>query len=208
MDDIGWIPFEPTPGYGEVRYTPWAIKKGETVISSDFSGNYGVGAWEEYEEEEEEPTGDLTGTELPAENARNGNIGKIMRILALSLAAVVVVGIVLLLLERLLNRYRYKRMNEEQKYLAEIRRNLKILSWLRIERGAEETLEELRVRMSECLDSEEEIRFVEEYEEFLYGGRSADSGMIQLVKEEQERLLRILKQKKKWTYRYYRVFVD
>lgn len=207
MDDIGWIPFEPTPGFGEVRYTPWKIKKGETVISSDFSGNYGVGAWEEYEEEED-LGGDFVDLGVSAEATRNNNIRQMLRILGLSVATVFVIGTLIIFLERLIGRWRYGKMSDTQKYMLEIRKNLRILSRLEIERDAGETLEELKVRMSEYLNQEEEFCFLEDYEEFIYGAGTVDSQMIQHAKEEQEMLLRILKQRKRWAYLYYSIFVN
>jgi len=34
LEGVGWIPFEPTPGYEELRYTPWKIKTASDRVSS------------------------------------------------------------------------------------------------------------------------------------------------------------------------------
>lgn len=202
LDDIGWIPFEPTPGYAELRYTPWTLKKGETVIKADTSGYY-ADTWETEEEETEETEEmpeNLTATELTQETAGSIDLGKLFGVLGASLALVLAATVIMIFVERLIGRYRYHKMNEEQKYLAEIRKNFKILAWLSVERKEGETLEELQERAGI------ELHFLNQYESFLYGNRKADGEMIQLVKEEQTGLLHILKEKRRPLYWYYRIW--
>ena len=98
-------------------------------------------------------------------------------------------------------------MNENQRYIVETGKNFRILSELGIDREDSETLEELRVRISKSLSMEGELQFVEDYEKFLYGNQCATRRMIQLAKEEQNRLLQLMKQKKRWRYIYYFVFL-
>ena len=31
IDGVGWIPFEPTPGYGRMRYVSWGMSSRESV---------------------------------------------------------------------------------------------------------------------------------------------------------------------------------
>lgn len=208
LDGIGWIPFEPTPGYAEIRYTPWAAQKGNQADSTHADYDYVPmnPEWEEEEDVEESPE-ELTGEDILQETKQDGSVGKILKIFLLSMLCMVAVGLILLWGERRLSRYRYQRMNQEQKYVTEIRRNLKILSWLELVRGEGETMEELQKRIVADLNSAGDLSFLSTYEEFVYGNRGVDSEMIQEARDEQDELLQILKQKKKWTYLYYCLFV-
>ncbi len=205
IDHIGWIAFEPTPGYGEVRYTPWKIKKGETIVSSNHTSGPNLPMREEHVPE------DANQEQMEAEAGQEGNtlrnLGKILKIGLVAASLVVIIAVIALLLERLVNRMRYRRMSETQKYKVEIQRNMRIFSWLLLERQEGETLEELQRRVNDSLEGNGEICFVEEYEAFLYGDRCVDEGMLRLAVEEREGLLHILKQKRKWTYFYYCIFV-
>lgn len=204
LKDIGWIPFEPTPGYGEVRYTPWKMKKGEGVVSSAYRGSYAVTDLEAQEEEEEELTAELTGEEPADTGASDNHVGVILRILALSFATVLFVGAFLLVAERLIDRWRYRHMNAEQRYLTELRRTFRILARLGRKRRDGETLQEFFERTSEQLLLEKKLSFTEDYEAYLYGKRTVEEDMIDRVREAQAALIKLLKQKKKWTYWYWR----
>lgn len=206
IDGIGWIPFEPTPGYAEIRYTSWEAQKGKEADSTHADYDY-VPMNPEWEEEEEESPEEIIGKEISQETKQDDNVGKILKIFLLSMLCVVAVGIILLWGERRLSRYRYQRMNQEQKYVTEIRRSLKILSWLELVLEDGETVEELKERIAADLNSAGDLSFLSTYEEFLYGNRGVDSEMIQEARDEQGELLQILKQKKKWIYWYYCLFV-
>ena len=205
LEDIGWIPFEPTPGYGVLRYTPWKTKKGEQKSYTAETGRTGLaenGAGEAVKEEVE--------AEEEAGTMRQNMTDSFVRLLwiaGVTGASVIAVGLLVLLAERLVGRWRYGRMSDRQKYIVEIGRIFKILSKMGIDRGEDETLAELGMRISEHLSMEEKLHFVEDYEEFLYGNRCADPQMIQLAKEEQDKLLQMIKQKKKWKYIYYCIFI-
>ena len=56
IEGLGWIPFEPTPDYEKIRYTPWQLKQ-KTAASSYYGEEI-----EEWEEEEE-----ATQEEVPSE---------------------------------------------------------------------------------------------------------------------------------------------
>lgn len=94
-------------------------------------------------------------------------------------------------------------MEEDEKYLIEVKKIFRILAWLLAERKEDETLEELHNRAAE---ENIELNFFNQYEEFLYGNKQVSRDMLDLIQKEQEQLLRILKEKKRWTYWYYRIW--
>lgn len=200
IEDIGWIPFEPTPGYARMRYTPWEIQQDDVVVSTDAETDRGatvqVPIKPEIVPEEVE-------TEEVEQISEAYNWSRIWWITFFTFAIVVGVGTLLLLLDNFIGKYRYKKLDIRQRYVVEMRRNLRILSWLELKQREGETLEELQRRVNLVLAPQKEFRFVEEYEEFLYGEKAVEERMLRLMKEEQERLLQILKQKKKWSYLYY-----
>lgn len=206
LDDIGWVPFEPTPGYARMRYTPWAVHKGEATNATDVHGGYGM-EMEKTDVLEELPM-DVTDAEMSEEDTQMKHWGLVLQILLLLLGIVLAMGGLVLVLEYWIGRYRYRRMDDSQKYMVEIHRNLKILARLGFVRKEGETLEELQNRMNVGLGQEEKFGFIENYEECLYGMRMADCEMLQQVKGEQNRLLQLLKQKKRWTYLYYSIFMN
>lgn len=214
LDDIGWIPFEPTPGYEKMRYTPWKTKKEESAFVSDTYNGIAMDGEQSDEikeaagemEEEEVTDGKITD-EIAKEQNRIDSFVKLLWIAGVTGVSVIAVGLLVLFSERLIGRWRYRRMSENQKYIVEVGRNFRILSRLGIDRGDSETLEELGIRISGNLSMEEELHFVEDYEEFLYGKQCANQQMIQLAKAEQDSLLQLMKQRKRWRYIYYRVFL-
>ncbi len=207
LEDIGWIPFEPTPGYGELRYTPWDTQREEREsFVTEAQEPETAGEFME-ERKAEEATDGEKSDETAKEQDIPGRFGEFLRIAGMTGLSVVFAGLFLLFVERQIGRWRYRRMNENQRYIVETGKNFRILSELGIDREDSETLEELRVRISKSLSMEGELQFVEDYEKFLYGNQCATRRMIQLAKEEQNRLLQLMKQKKRWRYIYYFVFL-
>lgn len=211
LEDAGWIPFEPTPGYGKIRYTSWAARKpgsnlyigngaGDHTDDQNRSGQYG---------EPEDPAGgsllQQAADEEPGRERAARRLRKILQIMGLTVAFGMCCGLFAILIERLSGRYRYAKMDEDQKYLVDVGRNFKILGRLGMYRGDQETLAEFRTRSVSLLQSSVQLRFVEDYEKVLYGNIFADQEMLRLVKEEQMCLLSVLKERKRWSYVWYMV---
>ena len=147
--------------------------------------------------------------------------------------AVLTVCGVLLVFDNLLGRYRYGKLDWEMRLKMEVFRNLKVLSCFGLEREEWETLEEFRERAGglgtvcggkrQSLAGEEigkrnilsvgsrrekealPLRFTEDYEGVVYGGKSAGASMIKEAAREREELLQLLKQRRKWIWLYCRV---
>ncbi|MCM1123867.1 MAG: DUF3488 and transglutaminase-like domain-containing protein [Eubacterium sp.] len=198
LDGIGWIPYEPTPGYSQIRYTPWAVQNGADSF-----------AVKEEDREEDAPVLAEESGQLPEREEVTGPTGymvweNILRFLRLAGIALLFAGmacLVVCILNRLIVDYRYQKMSDEEKLKVQVRRNMQILSVMGIGRR-EETLEEFRKRVEGTTLDKGSLQFLEDYEGILYGSRLADTEIIDRTKNQQEELLLLLKKKKRWAYVY------
>ena len=198
---MGWIPFEPTPGYGRLRYTPWKV-----TIRNDTSYYEKQEEWVE-EEPEELPMNSVGETkeedgDLESENKVGSE--RLRRLLALCIAMILAGFVPALALDNLLGMYRYRRMNLEDRLKAEVRRNLKLLSWLGLKRREQETLQELRERGTLMLGLTS-LHFIEDYEDVVYGEKKASKEMLTEIRKEREPIWNMIRKEKKWTYALYRM---
>ncbi len=137
---VGWIPFEPTPGYSGIRYQPWKLSR----------------PTEETPKEEGHPTGDTPpGREEPEdremqeqefEDEDRARGERFWQLFVCALPVILIGYGGALVLANGLGRYRYRRMSGEERFRLEVFRNLKLLSLLGLEKGEQETLQELQRR--------------------------------------------------------------
>ncbi len=256
LPGAGWIPFEPTPGYGGVRYTPWKLSRpnAESEAESGGSGAGAAGAEEEQGTElAEGETGSAEEAMEPEPQEEDGRAGRIRKLLGYAFPVILAGYALLLLADNAWGGYRYRRMCREEKFKLEVSRNLKLLALLGMERGERETLQELRDRcrsrierleasgreeraaltegpgsaersvltegavleeepgMVEIFGREEAfesgesfasggLRFIEDYECVIYGGRNVTENMIMNAVNERRALLELLKRESRWAY--------
>lgn len=200
LDGIGWIPYEPTPGYSEVRYTPWALQSGYEYPAEE-ENDWRTGRAEP-EETKDQPAHNGSISE-PAGYTVGNSIRQFMGMAAVALLFIGGAGIAICILNRLIADYRYRKMSAEEKLRAEIRQSLQILSLMGIKRQ-DETLEEFRKRVEDTSLDKGSLRFLERYEEIIYGSREADKEVIDMAKKQQKELLLLLKKKRRWAYIYCR----
>lgn len=207
ISGFGWLAFEPTPGYGAARHVSWAMnqpkdqdseaEETKTPATGLGQGDRGTGDESDQPEKEEEK----------AKEGRGRYWGMAAVLLLTGLA---VCGAMLALSNRL-GRYRYERMDLEQKFRAQVRRNLRMLSMLGLARAEHETLQELQVRgrkregLTKEADAEETLLFLEHYENILYGSEKATEEMIEETAAEGQAFLERLKKERKWAYIYCRL---
>jgi len=214
LPGAGWIPFEPTPGYRGVRYTPWKLSRPDAAAEAASGENGEVGT------EEAQGADMMEGEAGPAEEALEpeqeaeedtGRIRRFLRLLGYALPVILAGYVLLLLADNAWGRYRYQRMSGEEKFKLEVSRNLKILALLGLERGEWETLQELRDRcrgriaqMEDDVPEEAglagQLRFIENYESMVYGGRSVNEDMITDAVNERRALRELLKRERQWAY--------
>ena len=202
IEDVGWIPFEPTPGYEKLRYVPWGVSVHDSSSSSEVEEGDESG-WEEIlisPEEELETDGEPEGQE--AEGALG--LVRLLRMLFFSIPAILAGFAVVLLVDNWLGMYRYRRMDPAEKLKVEVRQSFRVLSWLGLKREDQETLQELRERGMMILGLIS-LYFIEDYEDVLYGGKKIGEEAIERVKREREHLLELLREEKKLMYVFYRI---
>lgn len=195
MEGVGWIPFEPTPGYGRLRYTPWKVRNRNEVLSYEEE--------EELDEEEEEivVSVDQEPDVVPEEEENTARMWFI-RLLALGIPALLTGYGLVLLLDYLLCACKYKKMGTEEKFKTQVRRNIRILSWLGLVRGNRETLQEMCERGKSVM-GEAPLQFIEDYESVIYGDKHVGEELLESVKESQGQLLGLVREEKGWRYGYY-----
>lgn len=210
IDGVGWIPFEPTPGFGQLRYTPWKVS-----VRVDFSsGEMGQG-WDQEGVDAREP-GEEVKLDDPFEEELNDAVPvdqelmdklKLERGIRMVVRGVSVIfsGFILaLILDNLISFYRYQRMSFKEKLKVEVHRNIRVLSWLGLKREEYETLQELRER-TVSIPELEELHFIEDYEDIVYGEKSGTEEMLGRAQEERRQLCILLRKEKKLTYVFYRL---
>ena len=205
VEEIGWIPFEPTPGYGGLRYTSWgvAVRDNPASDEAEEEGNK-EGQGSNPADPEEEMEAD-EGTE-GQKTEEKSELRRLWRVVAFSVPAILAGFALVLLLDHLLGRRRYQRMSTVEKCKIEVRKNLRVLSWLGVKREKQETLQELRERGLLELGLKS-LCFIEFYEDVLYGAGTVEGEALEEIKKEREQLWILLRKENRLTYIFYRMWM-
>ena len=204
LEDIGWIPFEPPPGYSQTRYASWEVINNTSELSDDLNSPTSETEWTEDKISNKQEVGDIQESVIYAEK---NNIGRLFLITSRILLTILGTAVLLMLLSLLLTRYKYQKMSTERKFKAEISRNLKILSFMGIKRIDTQTLSEYKEQALLFIGEQEALQFMNCYEDFLYGDKKITQHTLEEVQRQQVRLLLILKQRKRRAYFYYRILI-
>lgn len=196
IDDIGWIAFEPTPGYGETRYTPWTTKR--ITNTEDYFG-------EDYYSEEEEIVS--TPTDVDENNRdENKSSGKIKRILFIlkKIIILLMVGLCIVFLGiKIVGKIQYIKKTEEERYYYKITRNFKLLRKIGLAMSDKETLMEYEKRVKESKKINNNLKFIGDYEEVVYGDKAIDDEKHSTVDNDYNQILLILKEESYVKYLWY-----
>ena len=138
MEGIGWIPFEPTPGYTNFRYLGWKVKKPQTDLDG---GAKPVPTPDTHVIQEEVKASEVT----TKRNAAGWYT--LLKVLGVLLP----VCFALFLGEKQRQKRTYRRMSVEQQYVTEVKRNLWLLEKIGYKREISETLSELQERVTKEL---------------------------------------------------------
>ena len=207
LEDIGWIPFEPTPGYSQTRYASWEVKKSSPEFSDDLTSHTSEAEWAEDRilNKSKSETGGIQESVVHPEKKING---RLLFIIGLTLLSILGIAILLLLLSFLLARYKYQKMSMEIKFRTEVTRNLEVLSFIGIRRKDAQTLSEFKEQALLFIGEQEPLQFLNRYEDFLYGDKKITQHTLEEVQRQQLKLLLILKQRKRRAYFYYRILMS
>ncbi len=188
LEGVGWIPFEPTPGYGSLRYHPWTVRREEKMPSLEPQE-----PMEEVPEFQEEAP--MPEEELPLEEERNLGLDWLRGLLLYGLPLLMTGILLVIVCDHFLGRLRYRKMSPQERLRVEVARNLRILSWLGVKRETWETLQELRERGSGRLGIGR-LGSLEDYEDVFYGGKSAAEDMLQRAGTERKQFWMLIKKEK------------
>lgn len=200
VEGIGWIPFEPTPGYEEIRNRTWE-KKDQNAFQQ-------IGQELPFTEEEwEKELSDLSVPNEQKEKKPYVEGRKIFLILGYFGAILLFGGGLILIVDFLLERHRDRNRTVEKKFCILVYGNLQILSLLGIKREEGETFHELKQRAGKLFQDKScsPIHFLEQYEKYLYGNEKPGVKELMEVQEERQELLSGLKEQKGRFYPYYRL---
>lgn len=217
----GWIPFEPTPGFGVNRYVVWEENTRSDGWSS-YTGNPGYQAQENVSASEGEmPDENVQGENMQEEQSLNRFLPYLLRVILILLIG----SILAFIIDRLLEKYREKKRDLGEKYRLAVLHNLQILDMLGYKRELSETYHELaqRIRQGNSgtdrekdadRDDKEDVTkggnavsydFMETYEKHLYGTLEIDEQIINEVLAERTQLFAQLKKYRRKTYLLCRV---
>ena len=191
IDGVGFIPFEPTPGYASLRYTPWKITVSDAT-------NPGSGAGSQYRPdinipEETEPA------EIPDENGQTASV--FLKALGMLLPFLFGVVILFWVISKMIKRHLYKKMNLTEKFLTITRVNLSLFALLGARRAFNETLEELSEKTKQLNDYDYIMTdFICLYEDVIYGQKEVTPQMYETVQFTKATLFDAIKRKSTLLY--------
>ncbi len=195
FEGVGWIPFEPTPGYGDILYDSWKITKPQT--SGESMGNVPKPTPSPEPVIQQEEPKDIELSSKKADSGRLQFIGKCILV-------VVLLCMFILLIERIIRNRQYKGMNREEKFLVEAKRNLWVFAHLGHKREISETLSELqeriRVDYPKLFEEKRELVFLKGYQEYLYRNNEISEEILIETIEERKELLCLIKEEHRWFY--------
>lgn len=211
----GWIPFEPTPGFGANRYTVW-----EKSADSDKWTSYTGKPQSKADEGTSAAEGGLTDESVQDGKRNNHLVPYLLRAVWILLVGSVLAFII----DWLLEKHRAKGRDLGEKYRLAVLHNLQILDMLGYKRELSETYHELtqrirRANMDTVPDGQEisdngqvgaEDRgeeqdaipcgFIDIYEKYLYGSQDIDEQILDEVLAERAQLLAQLRKCRRKTY--------
>lgn len=213
LEGVGWLPFEPTPGYQGLRYAPWKVSRREEGESLEgYAGTSEAPAPDPLPEETAEQEQE-SEKEEGVEEGRG--FRRMIRALLYGTLLLTGVGAVLFWAEWAAKSRHYRKLTPEGKLKAEVRWTLRLLSWMGCRRADGETLQELRERAdgrragsrgkADVASEPLPLGFLELYEDVLYGGKAVEKGTIEAVRQNREQLLRTVRKESRLRALLYRI---
>ncbi len=193
FEGVGWIPFEPTPGYATLRYRGWQVSTSNATSEDRQDLTTEAGGKDEEIEKQKEV--------YEKNHKRKQRITTgLQRATLIFLICVLIIFAV----EKTIQGLRYKRMSTEKKFLVEVRRNLWIFARLGYRRKEFETWSELQERIRKnkmhWMDEKKEFVFLKIYQEYLYRNEEISERLLQETQEETKDLLLKIKKDNKRAY--------
>ncbi len=179
FEGLGWLPFEPTPGYGSARYLSWQPRKQPSQVMLMPDG----------------PEAELLPEELPevpVSSAEEGRDSILLPVAGTAFLALVLSVILLAAARYFIRQYTYRRYTPLEKMYDNVRRNLAVLKYMGFRLSQGETIGEYRQRILQK-DSEYPLDFIVDFEEVIYGNGWVSEEMIQSARQDKNLMLKKLK---------------
>ena len=186
LEGVGWFGFEPTPG--TQRYVRWTTtterrndRKGDGSAPTEYTAPASVSQNTLSEEKD---------------SAETAHFILHWYHIIIPVSAGLLLVLLLLVIDHLLRRIRYRRMDAREKGLWLCRRNMDALKRMKLIRKESETIEEYSRRAGEQCGSDA-TAFCGIYEALLYGGKEPTEDELKLLAENIKRLQKRYREQKK-----------
>lgn len=186
FEGFGWIPFEPTPGYMEMRYTPWEVRDASGTQGMDWSGYF-----ERLEEKkrQEEMEQQNSPAEEPTAPSDPREILAMLARIAIGIALVAVAVWLAVYFSMLQTAKKVCGFSPKQRLQWLCDRNIELINLLGFAREESETLTEFGARIQALEEPIPGALTIDLLEQLLYREGEVTRDMLQTADEENARLL-------------------
>jgi hypothetical protein len=193
VEGVGWIPFEPTPGFASVRYQRWSTKSQLDAIAAQIGSEDPDAVPNTPEEvpetpESQEVTSPQHTIEIPA------------HIIFLFLGLLITSAVLIFTLDHLIRRRRYNRLDTPGKLNYQVQTTLTILACLGYPMAPYDTITELCARLQIADLPQATTAFLTAYEQARYGKAPITAALLTTAQTQTALLLTALKQRSPRTY--------
>ena len=190
FEGIGWISFEPTPGFRGFRYQHW-----QPVPSH--------GAIPGYVQQSEQESDLLSSVADEMESTPDERKYSIFALIFTIIITIIIAFVLFAIIDFLVKKVRFKRYGLNRQFTEHVRINLQILNLLGLHFNPGETLSEFKERII-ISEKSLSLAFFELCEYFLYRNNTADSGMINQVLTDRKTIFETVRVEGIWSYYLFR----
>ena len=186
FENIGWIPFDITPGFTNDAY--WATSSERNDRIWDSGGT---------------PSPPRTPTPVPEEEEKTPvPIKEILFLVLIGIAILFAFTVLVLLADRIITLSRFARLSNADKVSVLYRRNCRVLSYLGMPMKTEETLSDYKKRLSASLPKKA-VSWIDSYERFLYGTPDDIAGIAKSLTSGNRSLIEVFRKQHRRKYLLY-----
>jgi transglutaminase-like putative cysteine protease len=193
IEGVGWIPFEPTPGFASVRYQRWSTKSQLEAIAAQISSEDSADILNTPEEVQETP-------EPQEDTSPKHTIEIPFHIIFLFLGLLIASAILIFTLDHLIRRRRYNRLDTPGKLNSQVRTTLTLINCLGYPMAPYDTITELCARLQTADLPQATIAFLTSYEHARYGKAPITVALLTTAQTQIALLLTTLKHRSPRTY--------
>ncbi|MCL2253969.1 MAG: transglutaminase domain-containing protein [Lachnospiraceae bacterium] len=186
---VGWIPFEPTPGFGNARYRYWN--------PTDSTGS-AVSNMPPVKEEE-------ISTEIIEPVIVDGetDLRRRFEIVFVVLLVLIITCAMIIIIDKIIKGRTYNRMSTAKRFIVQTNLNFYILAMAGFRLNSGETLTEFGKRVS-LKENGIILDFIKPFEKMIYRGDMVDDEVITISLNDRAEIYRFIRNKSKWLYYYVR----